>query len=81
MNTLPEKVKKNQYIVNTLTDLWNDMIVDGCFMLRKNLPEMVYTVDNNITQSCMRILDCYLAKYIETEIKKVPQDAIDLLAQ
>lgn len=34
------------------------------------------TVDNNITQSIMRIIDCYLAPYVETEIKKIQPDEI-----
>jgi hypothetical protein len=39
--------------------------------MRKNLPEPVKTVDNNIAQSVMRIIDCYLSPYVETEIKKI----------
>jgi dynein heavy chain len=49
---------------------------DGCYFLRKNLPEPVKTVDNNITQSIQRILDCYFAPYIETEIKKIQKEEI-----
>jgi dynein heavy chain len=41
---------------------------------------MVYTVDNNIAQSCMRLLDCYLTKYHESEVKKVLKEAIEILA-
>jgi hypothetical protein len=47
------------------------MLEDGCYLLRKFLPEIVKTVDNNLAQSCMRLLDCFLAKYYETEIKKI----------
>jgi len=50
------------------------MLEDGCYLLRKYLPEIVITVDNNVAQSCMRLLDCYLAKYYESEIKKVPNE-------
>jgi dynein heavy chain len=49
MNTLPEKVNKNKYIVNTLNELWTDMLEEGCYFLRRNLPEMVFTVNNNVT--------------------------------
>jgi dynein heavy chain len=49
MNKLPTKVHNNKYITQTLQELWDDMIEDGCYFLRRNLPEMVYTVDNNIT--------------------------------
>jgi dynein heavy chain len=80
MNTMPEKVKANKYIFNTLMELWNDMMADGCYFLRRNLHEIVRTVDNNITQSCMRLMDCYLAKYHETEIKKINAEQIENLA-
>jgi dynein heavy chain len=74
MNTLPPKVGANKFITNTLSTLWTDMLEDGCYLLRKYLPEIVITVDNNIAQSCMRLLDCYLAKYYESEVKKVPNE-------
>jgi hypothetical protein len=48
MNTLPPKVAANKFITNTLTTLWTDMLEDGCYLLRKYLPEIVTTVDNNI---------------------------------
>jgi len=56
------------------------MLDDALYLLRRNLPEMVMTVDNNITQSCMRLIDCYLSKYHESDIKKVTADQIDALA-
>ena len=40
------------------------------------MAEPVKTVDNNLTQSSMRILDCFFAPYIETEIKKITKDEI-----
>ena len=54
------------------------MIDDGCYLIRRQLPEIVKTVDNNICQSCMRLIDCYLKKYYETEIKKVTNDQIEV---
>jgi dynein heavy chain, axonemal len=47
--------------------------------MRKNLFEPVKTVDNNITQSSMRILECFFASYVESEIKKVSKDDIAAL--
>ena len=40
------------------------------------------TVDNNLAQSCMRILDCFMDNYIEDEdgMKKVSKDMIEGLA-
>jgi hypothetical protein len=34
--------------VKTLDNLWSDMLEEGCYFLRKNLPEIVKTVDNNV---------------------------------
>jgi dynein heavy chain len=81
MATLPPKVAASKYIVQTLTDLWNDMLEEGCYFMRKNCPELVKTVDNNLAQSCMRLIDCYLKKYIETEVKKITADQIEQLSQ
>jgi len=80
MNTVPEKVKANQYIVNTLQKLFDDWLEDGAYFVRKNCPEIVKTVSNNLAMSLMRLLDCYMADYIESEAKKVLPDHIDALA-
>ena len=48
--------------------------------MRKNCPEIVFTVSNNLAMSCMRLLDCYMSEYIETETKKITPDHIDALA-
>jgi len=39
----------------------------------------VPTVNNNITQSLMKILDCYFADYQETEVKKVTPEEVEEL--
>lgn len=49
---------------------------ESCYFLRKNLLEPVKTVDNNITQASMRILDSYFSSYVENEIKKITKDEI-----
>jgi hypothetical protein len=49
MNTLPTKVNANKFIVQTLNEMWTDMLEEGCYFLRRNLPEMVFTVNNNVT--------------------------------
>lgn len=59
--------------------LYDNTLEDACYFLRKNLPEPVKTVDNNIAQSSMRILETYFANYIETEIKKISKDEIQNL--
>lgn len=43
------------------------------------MPEPVKTVDNNLAQSSMRILDSYFSAYVESEIKKISKDEINNL--
>lgn len=50
---------------------------DACYFLRHELPEPVATVDNNLIQSLFRIIDCYMADYVETEFKKVSSEKVD----
>jgi dynein heavy chain len=52
---------------------------DACYFLRKHILEPVTTVDNNICQSTMRIMDSFFSDYVETEIKLVTSDNIDEL--
>jgi dynein heavy chain len=79
LNTMPKKVADSQYIKTKLQELFDFILEDACYFLRKNLPEPVKTVDNNVAQSLMRILDCYFAPYVETEIKKVTKEEIAAL--
>jgi len=57
--------------------LGDDILDDACYFVRHDVSEPVETVDNNLIQSLFRIMDSYLKDYIETEIKKVPNDRID----
>ena len=45
--------------------------------LRFHCKEIVPTVDNNITQSMFRIMDCFFAIYKESEVKKVSSEDLD----
>jgi len=49
--------------------------------MRKNLYEPVFTVDNNLVESLTRILDCYFARYYESETNKVTDADIEELEQ
>lgn len=57
----------------------DELLEDSCYFLRHDLQEPVETVDNNLVQSLFRILDSYLAEYIETEVKKVPAEKVEEL--
>ena len=47
--------------------------------LRLFLKEVVTTMDNNICQSLMRILDCFFVPYTETELKKISPEETAVL--
>jgi dynein heavy chain len=79
INTLPEKVKESSAIREKLSTLFTDHIDDLCYFVRKNCPEPVKTVDNNLTGSAFRLIDCFLADYVESEIKKIAPEQIDEL--
>jgi hypothetical protein len=65
-----------------------NIILDGYFkkylnkavkFMRRKCQEPGPTVNNNITQSLIRISDCYYADYIENEIRKIaPEDVEEL---
>ena len=80
MSTLPEKVAANQYIVQTIQKLFDDLMEEGAYFVRKNCPEIVKTVANNLCLSCCRLLDCFMNKYIESESNKILPEHIDALA-
>jgi dynein heavy chain, axonemal len=48
MKTLPEKVCGNKFVMETLTSLFASYLASGCYFMRKNCPELVETVDNNL---------------------------------
>ena len=48
---------------------------------RKNCPEPVLTVDNNLCTSMFRLLDCFMVPYFDTELKKVTADEVEDLEQ
>ena len=79
LNTLPEKVRASKFIVMELQKLYDEILDDACYFMRKNCQELVVTVDNNIAQSSMRLIDTFMANYVETEIKKITPDQISSL--
>jgi len=71
LNTIPDAFKKRKGMPQALDGLFKKYMPEMLKFMRKNCKEPVFTVDNNIVQSMMRILDCYFADYIESEVKKV----------
>lgn len=77
LNTVPEAFTKRKGLVQSLDALFKKYLPDMIKFMRKHCKEPVFTVDNNIVQSMFRILDCFFADYIETEIKKVTQEDVE----
>ncbi len=57
-----------------LNTLYQGLVEELLFWMRKNLKELVPTVDNNLTSSIFRILDSFLINYVETESHKVTKE-------
>lgn len=77
LNTIPPGFKAKKTFVPTLENLFKKYLETGIHFMRKNCVEPVQTVNNNICQSLMRILDCYFAEYFDTEVKKVTPEEIE----
>ena len=77
LGTLPPKVAANKAIYSKLKSLGEASLEDACYFLRHEMTEPVATVDNNLAQSLFRIMDCYLADYLEGEGKSVSTDRVE----
>lgn len=77
LQSLPPKIIGRQSLINKLDSVYQNILDDTCYYLRKNCIEPVVTVDNNLCQSSFRILDSYFCKYQDTEIKKIEDAEID----
>ena len=81
LNTVPPVLKGKKTFLPNLDNYFKKYLNEALKFMRRNCPEPVPTVNNNITQSLMRILDCYFADYIETEIRKVSPEEVEELEQ
>jgi len=68
MNTCPESFNKfSKKLLQTLDNYFTKYLDEMLKFMRKRCIEPVVTVNNNLVQSLMRILDCYFAPYRESE--------------
>jgi dynein heavy chain len=81
LNTLPPKVLANEGINAQLIKFGDELLEDGCYFVRHDIKEPVATVDNNLVQSCFRIVNSFLKDYIESEVKKVSAEKVEDLLQ
>jgi len=76
---LPKSFKEKKSFIPTLEKLF-DAFLEPCIdFLRRNCKEIIQTNNNNIVQSLMKLLDCFMVNYKESETKKVTPEEIDLL--
>ena len=73
---MPPKVKSNESILTKLNLFFDIYAYPLIKFVRKNLLEPVSSMDNNLCQSIFRILNCYLVKYNDTEVRTVPAEEI-----
>lgn len=69
MSRFPDAFLKRKSFVPMLEKLIEKYMESLIPFVRKQCPEPVKTVDNNLAASFMRMLDCFFAKYMPTETK------------
>ena len=79
LNTVPPVLKAKKTFLPNLDNYFKKYLNEALKFMRRNCPEPVPTVNNNLAQSLMRILDCYFADYIETEVRKVAPEEVEEL--
>jgi dynein heavy chain len=72
----PNLVKK---IKPKLLHLFSTYVAEIQKFIRLEVNEIQSTQDNNLVSSFMKLLDCFLENYKETETKKISNDDIELL--
>ena len=72
--SIPENIIASPKILKAIKKLKQIFVEPLTRELRIFLKEVVGTMDNNICQSFMRILDSFFVPYTETELKKIPPE-------
>ncbi len=79
LSSLHKDIKNLPGLPQKLSSLYKDLSDDILSFMRKNLKELVMTVDNNIVQSCLRLMDSFFINFIESESRKVTKEDKELL--
>eukprot|EP01041_Mallomonas_annulata_P000832 gene832-1621_t len=61
-------------VKNKLTYLFDLYLQPGISFMRQYCKELVPSIDNNLAESLMRILDCYFSPFVPEEGKEPPSD-------
>ena len=81
IKTCPDTFKKAKKLLPTLDGYFKKYLGECLKFVRRYCSEPVITVNNNLVQSQLRILDCYFADYHESEVKKVSQEDVEELEE
>ena len=73
----PLRLLKPKSTVNIISKLFDKYLDSSIKFMRRNCPEQVPSVNNNLAQSCMRILDCFFQPYQNTDAKTILEAEID----
>ena len=77
---LPENiVSKSKVFLPKLKTLLDTLVGPMLTFMRKNVREVVVTSNNNLVQSLLRILDCYLVGFTDTETRKYSSEELETL--
>jgi dynein heavy chain, axonemal len=79
LNALPQNLKNNVNFVPILEGLIEFYFVKIIAFMRRNMKEIVTSIDNNLVASCLRIMDSFMLPWKDTEIKKVSAEEIENL--
>lgn len=79
LKVLPEQMRQRPKFMSSLKSLFAELVEPCIEFVRINLKELVTSTDSNLVQSLMRILNCFLESYKETEIKKVTTEELEHL--
>jgi dynein heavy chain len=60
----------------SLQELFDKYLLPVVTFVRKNLTETVGTVDNNLAQSCLRLLESIMVDYLEQRQKALTDDEV-----
>jgi dynein heavy chain len=81
LTKVPPAFKNKKTFLPNLENYFKKYVHEMLKYMRKHCTEPVPTVDNNVCQRLMRILDCFFADYWETEIKKIAPEEVEDLEQ
>ena len=78
---LPSNIVTKQKTTVENLRRWFAVYIDKALdYTRKNCREVIPTMNNNLCQSLQRNIDCLIAPFMETELRKVASEDLELLA-